>query len=723
MRLHSIRPIHWYVAVVSATGLALAVVLPATQGLSHIQSAPGQFWLFVAFLVLGEMVPVKVPRWNEDVEISTAATFGFALLVGFGPAAAALAHGLATLVADLTRRKPWWKAGFNASQYAVSVAAAGAVLALSGVPHEGMPPAFGPADIPGILAAGAVFFLVNHTLTQVAIALAQGLAIVPNIRSDFAFQASTAFLMLFLSPIAVVAAEQSLWLVPLLALPMLSVYRSTTVWLEKQYKEHQALHDPLTGLPNRRLIHDRIRQAIMGGRRSGRPLAVMLIDLDRFKEINDTLGHRTGDIVLREIGGRLAGLLRETDTIARLGGDEFAVLLPEVPDVAAAIQVADKILKALEAPFVLDGLSLDVDASIGIALYPDHGLDVHTLMQRADIAMYVAKEAHTSCELYTAERDRNSTRRLALLGELRRAIDRGQFLLHYQPKIDMRTRRVAGVEALVRWQHPRHGLMQPDEFIPLAEHTGLIKPLTLHVVDRALAQCRQWQSMGLEVPVAVNLSVRNLQDVNFPEEVGELLQKHEVHPELLELEITESAIVVDPTRALAVLGKLTGMGVRLSLDDFGTGYTSLASLKRLPVRQVKIDKSFIVNMVVDHDDDIIVRSTIELARNLGLQVVAEGVETEDIFERLAGLGCDLAQGYYLREPVSAAELTNWLAALNGPGDTNGHTAGNGQVPTAPELLPLTGADGSGNGKGKKGNGRARGNGHAPAHEENRTKAR
>jgi EAL domain-containing protein (putative c-di-GMP-specific phosphodiesterase class I) len=262
--------------------------------------------------------------------------------------------------------------------------------------------------------------------------------------------------------------------------------------------------------------------------------------------------------------------------------------------------------------------------------------------------------------------------------------------------------------------------MQPDEFIPLAEHTGLIKPLTLHVVDRALAQCWQWQQMGLEVPVAVNLSVRNLQDEGFPDEVGQLLQKHGVDPELLELEITESAIVVDPTRALAVLGKLTGMGVRLSLDDFGTGYTSLASLKRLPVRQVKIDKSFIVNMVVDHDDDIIVRSTIELARNLGLQVVAEGVETEDTFERLAGLGCDLAQGYFVREPASAAELTTWLAALNGVRDGNDHVAGNGKVPGAADVTPMTGASG---GAGGNGNGRARGNGHTPAHEETRTKAR
>jgi EAL domain-containing protein (putative c-di-GMP-specific phosphodiesterase class I) len=293
--------------------------------------------------------------------------------------------------------------------------------------------------------------------------------------------------------------------------------------------------------------------------------------------------------------------------------------------------------------------------------------------------MYLAKEAHTGYELYTIERDHHSARRLALLGELRKAIEDGQFVLHYQPISDMRSGRIGGVEALVRWQHPRHGLMMPDEFIPLAEHTGLIKPLTRFVMNQALRQCRTWHQAGLEITVGVNLSVRSLQDEDFPELVAQLLEEHQIDPSWLELEITESAIMVDPIRALGVLGRLGVMGVGLSLDDFGTGYSSLAYLKRLPVREIKIDKSFIINMALDDNDAVIVRSTIELARNLGLQVVAEGVETEEMWSLLADLGCDLAQGYYLSRPIPAEDLTSWLAgsgrlaAVPEPADSDART--------------------------------------------------
>jgi diguanylate cyclase (GGDEF)-like protein len=680
MHTPTIRPIYLYVAAVSVGGFAVAVALSARgDPLEAISRAPQQFWLFTLFLFLGELIPVKVPRRNEDVEISTSATFAFALVIAFGPVVAVLAHGLATLIADLLRRKPWWKATFNAAQYALSIAAGGAVLGLlTRLPNHASP-AFGPMDLPGILVAAAVFFLLNHTLTQVAICLAQGLPLLPGLRADFVFQGSTAMLMLALAPITVVAAERSLTLVPLLVLPMLSVYRSTTVWLDKQYKEYQALHDPLTGLPNRRLFYDRSDQAIAGGRRSGRSVALMLIDLDRFKEINDTLGHGIGDQVLRQIGTRLEGTLREADTMARVGGDEFALLLPQVSHPLDAVEVADKVLRALEAPFTVGGMSLDVDASIGIAISPEHGRDVHALMQRADIAMYEAKASHTGAELYAPERDRHSTRHLALMGEVRRAIESGQFTLHFQPKADMTTGKVRGVEALVRWDHPRHGLMKPDEFIPVAEQTGLIKPLTLHVIDRALAQFKEWQALGLPLVVAVNLSVRNLQDPKFPGDVERLLEEHGVDPRDLDLEITESAVVVDPIRTKGVLRRLHQMGLTLSLDDFGAGYTSLASLKRLPVQELKIDKSFIVNMAADRDDAVIVRSTIDLARNLGLRVVAEGVETADVWSELAELGCNLAQGYYVRRPAPAVDLMQWLAAshrsANGA-SPNGHY-GNG----------------------------------------------
>jgi diguanylate cyclase (GGDEF)-like protein len=436
---------------------------------------------------------------------------------------------------------------------------------------------------------------------------------------------------------------------------------------QAQENEHQALHDALTDLPNRTLFHDRVGQALTVARREHIPVAVMIMDLDRFKEVNDTLGHASGDELLKQAGERLREALRESDTVARLGGDEFGVLLPKVVDSAAAVSVARKLRKALEEPFTIHGLALQMEASVGIALSPEHGDDVHSLLQRADVAMYVAKEHPGGCEVYARERDEYSPDRLTLLTELRRGIDAGELVLHYQPKAELRSGQVTGVEALVRWSHPTRGLIPPDEFIPLAQKTGVIVPLTFFVLNEALRQCRTWQLEGLNLCVSVNLSARNLLDVNLPDTVGELLAKWEVPPSLLELEITESTILADPIRAMHVLSRLSGMGVRLAIDDFGTGYSSLAYLKRLPVDELKIDKSFVQGMQEDENDAVIVRSTIDLGRNLGLKVVAEGVETNEAWRQLAALGCDVAQGYYLSRPVPAAELAAWLRASRGRG--------------------------------------------------------
>jgi diguanylate cyclase (GGDEF)-like protein len=430
---------------------------------------------------------------------------------------------------------------------------------------------------------------------------------------------------------------------------------------QAEVNEHQALHDSLTNLPNRTLFHDRVHQALASARRDHLHAAVMIMDLDRFKEVNDTLGHASGDELLKQVGLRLSESLRESDTVARLGGDEFGVLLPKVVDAEAAVAVARKLRTTLEEPFTIHGLALQMEASIGIALYPDHGGDVQSLLQRADVAMYVAKEHPTGCEVYTRERDGYSPDRLTLLTELRRAIDRGELLLHYQPKANLRTGEILGVEALVRWQHPERGMIPPDEFIPAAQKTGVIGPLTMFVLDEALRQCRTWSLQGLELCVAVNLSTRNLLDLHLPEAVAELLARWEVPARLLELEITESTILADPVRAMQILSRLDEMGVRLSIDDFGTGYSSLAYLKRLPVDELKIDKSFILGMDESENDEVIVRSTIDLGRNLGLRVVAEGVESPQAWSRLAQLGCNVAQGYFLSRPVPAEDLTEWLA--------------------------------------------------------------
>jgi diguanylate cyclase (GGDEF)-like protein len=421
--------------------------------------------------------------------------------------------------------------------------------------------------------------------------------------------------------------------------------------------QHNANFDRLTDLPNRNLLYDRLQQAILAAQRENQSVALLTMDLDRFKEINNTLGHQSGDLLLQQIGPRLRGILRQSDTVARLGGDEFAVLLPSGTCAEHATEVARKIMKAMEHPFTIGDLQLDVEASIGIAVFPDHGTDVDTLIKRADAVMYVAKEGRSGYNLYSPEQDKSSTARLMLMGELRRAIAEDQLFLLYQPKIDLRSGRIAGVEALVRWQHPERGVIPPDQFIPLAEQTGLIAPLTECVLQKALHQCRAWRGAGIETSVAVNLSRRNLQSPELPGQISRMLKTCEVSSDALQLEITESTIMANPERAMGVLGDLKRMGLRLSLDDFGTGYSSLAYLKKLPVDEIKIDKSFVMNMHSKTDDVAIVHMIIELSHILGLKVVAEGLENQESMDRLIALGCDMAQGYYISRPVPVEEIS------------------------------------------------------------------
>jgi diguanylate cyclase (GGDEF)-like protein len=652
-----------YVAAITMPGLAvLAFELKRAVGLAAHWSW-AELAVFAVFVVVGELRPIRIARRDEQEEILTSTTFTFAILLSSGVAAAVVVRALVSILPSLLGRKPWWKTAFNVAQYTLALAAAGLCLsALSAVPRHG-PVHFLTSDMPAMLVAAIVYFLVNNALAGTALALAQDTPVGQYLGHDLAFQGMTAGVLLVLAPIVVVCAERSLWMVPLFALPMAAVYSSASIALEK----HQALHDALTDLPNRRLFRDRVNQSVVAARRSRVPVAVMIIDLDRFKEVNDTLGHHIGDILLQQVASRLQATLREGDTIARLGGDEFAVLLPSVTGTVAAAAVAEKLVKALEAPFSIRTWTFDIDASIGIAVSPEHGDTVDALMQRADVAMYLAKESRAGFELYSADRDRHSPRRLALLSDLRRALDDGSLVLHYQPKADMRTGGVRGVEALLRWNHSEHGPIPPDEFIPLAEHTGLIRPLTLYVLDHALAQCRAWNDDGIEVGMAVNLSVRNLYDPSFADEVSAMLAKWGVPAAQLEFEITESVIMADPMRAMAVLARLSELGVGLSLDDFGVGYSSLAYLKRLPVTEIKIDKSFVMNLAHDESDAMIVRTTIALARSLGMRVVAEGVEGAETWVKLIALGCDVAQGHYLSKPRPAAEITPILRRLGPAG--------------------------------------------------------
>jgi diguanylate cyclase (GGDEF)-like protein len=423
---------------------------------------------------------------------------------------------------------------------------------------------------------------------------------------------------------------------------------------------HQALHDTLTGLPNRTRLYQRAGRLTKSVRAFGGLAALLLIDLDRFKEVNDTLGHDHGDMLLRDVADRLGDSLRRGDMLARLGGDEFAVLLTDLPDRGAAAELAGRVLAALERPFAVRGVTVQLEASVGIALCPDHGTDVGTLVQRADVAMYEAKREQDRIRVYDARRDPYSPARLQRIGELREALANDELVLHYQPKIAVAGGDVTGVEALVRWQHPRHGLLAPAEFLPLAERTGLMGELTRWVVDAALRQARAWEDEGVEIPIAVNLAAANILDVALPDAVAERLAHHGVPGARLTCELSEHTVMADPRRAGEVLNRLRALGVRLSLDDFGTGQSSLSYLKRLPLDELKIDRGFVSGIVGDDHDALIVRSTIDLARNLGLEVVAEGVEGAEVLQRLRALRCDEAQGFHLSRPLPAEALIEWL---------------------------------------------------------------
>ncbi|MEO8033912.1 MAG: EAL domain-containing protein, partial [Acidobacteriota bacterium] len=423
---------------------------------------------------------------------------------------------------------------------------------------------------------------------------------------------------------------------------------------------HQAMHDSLTDLPNRVMLFDRLEHALERSRNQGGFLALLLMDLDRFKEVNDSFGHHFGDMLLKQVAFRLSNQVDATATVARLGGDEFAIVLPNASDSNAVAATARRLLNTLQQPFVVDGQVLEVGASIGVALAPDHGNDARTLLRRADVAMYAAKHSQTGYAFHQHDIEPRNGEQLSLVVEMRNAIERNEFELYYQPKLHLRSGLITRAEVLVRWRHPTRGLLTPVVFIPLAERTGLIKPLTDWILDRALQQCREWQEVGVPLHIAVNVSAKSLQEQTLPAKVNALLSKWDIDPRFLKIEITESSIMADPAHALAILSMLQSMGVRLSVDDFGTGYSSLTHLRELPVDEIKIDKSFVMGMGTSEADAAIVRTVIDLAHNLGKQVCAEGVETERAWWRLREMGCDLAQGYWISKPLSATEIVQWL---------------------------------------------------------------
>ena len=455
--------------------------------------------------------------------------------------------------------------------------------------------------------------------------------------------------------------------------------------LRRQARENDVLarYDPLTGLPNRTLFRERVEQELRVAPPRRRDVAVLLIDLDGFAEINNTLGSSTGDEVLREAGRRFQAQLGDGTLVARIGGDEYAILCPHAEGVSGALRTAGSLQAGMATPIVVDDLALNVEASIGLAVAAAGGEKLDELLQHADAALARARSHHTRVEVYSAELERFDPARLKLLGQVRQALERGEFELHYQPKVRLTDRRVCGVEALLRWRHPEHGLLMPAAFISLVEQTALIGPLTLQTIDTALAQMVRWRRAGIDLEVAVNLSARNLLDADLPGQVAAALHRHEIPAERLTLEVTESATMIDPARAREVLCSLRDSGVSISIDDFGTGNASIGYLSSLPADELKVDRSLASGVCEDEHTASIVGSIVDLARHLGLRVVAEGIETDEVIERLTELGCEIGQGYLIARPLAEPQLRDWLGSARLSGQTRSHRAGpRGRIATA-----------------------------------------
>ena len=421
-------------------------------------------------------------------------------------------------------------------------------------------------------------------------------------------------------------------------------------------------HDSLTDLPNRALFYDRVGQAINSVNNQNKQLSILLIEIENFKEVYDTLGRNSSDLILKQIATRLQGVVLDQESVARIDGNVFAILLADTSDLTEAEYLAQAIQRAMDQAFVIERLQFAVHSNIGIVHFPEHGEDVDSLVQRAGVALYKARSSNNGYSVYESSFDKHSPRRLTLMSELRNAIERDELELYYQPKVAIQTGELYGAEALVRWNHPKHGFISPDEFIPMAERTRTIKPLSLWVLKRAFQHCATWHKKGVEIKISVNLSAKDLLDPSLPDTVAGVTASTSIKPDWIIFEITESAIMTDPERALITVNRLHQMGFELAVDDFGTGYSSLAYLKKMPLTELKIDKSFVEDIQNSENDAVIVKATINLGHNLGLQVTAEGVETEEILNQLKEYGCDIAQGYYFTKPLSVADFNDWIAA-------------------------------------------------------------
>ncbi|MDQ0686429.1 diguanylate cyclase (GGDEF)-like protein [Streptomyces achromogenes] len=615
-------------------------------------------------VVVGHLVLLGRARWWGGTGSGAALTLAVLLLYGWVPAG--MVSLTVVVLVGIARRHRWRQGVLHGAVDVLGIGAGALLLAACGripsVEHPWTPGSWTVYTGPQVVLVAVAYLAVTRVLLWYL--HAPRLGGLPTVaRTALVRQGLVAVALLGIAPLICVVAVAKPILLPLFAIPLIAL--DSTLWMARARAEEQ-LRDPLTGLPNRQWLLERIWTALDDAERIGARSALMLIDLDRFRSVNDTLGHLAGDRLLLQIAERLKLALPRGAEVARLGGDEFAVLLPVADSTTSATRVARGLVADLSSPLDLDGLTLVLEASAGVAVFPDHALDAEGMLRRADVAMYQAKRDRTGVEVYESKRDSNTPDRLGLLGDLRRALDAHEVQLHYQPKVRF-DGQVAGLEALVRWVHPERGKVPPDEFIAIAESSGLMPHLTEYVLDTALGQVARWRAQGLFVPVAVNVSPRDVHTPGFAGSVAARLARHGVPAGALQLEITEHVLLEDPQRAADTLNALTGHGVKMSLDDFGTGYSSLVHLRRLPVSELKIDRSFVARLAVDAEDAEIVRCTVDLAHSLGLLVVAEGVEDDETWERLRDLGCDAVQGWLVAAAMPADETTAWLRARGSRG--------------------------------------------------------
>ncbi|MFG2884403.1 putative bifunctional diguanylate cyclase/phosphodiesterase [Streptomyces sp. NPDC048297] len=653
--------------VVAAAALALAVGFYRAFSGSHALFPSGTVGWSLALLtgiIVGHLVMLGRARWWGGTGSGAALTLAVLLLYGWVPAG--MVSLTVVVLVGIARRHSWRQGVLHGAVDILGIGAGALMLGAFGrvpsVEEPWRPDSWGIATVPAVVLAAGAYLAVSRGLLWYLNAPRGGG--VPTVaRTALVRQALVAAALLGIAPLVCVVADTQPVLLPLFAVPLVAL--DSTLWMARARAEEQ-LRDPLTGLPNRQWLLERIWTALDDAERIGARAALMLIDLDRFRSVNDTLGHLAGDRLLLQIADRLRLALPRGAEVARLGGDEFAVLLPVADSTTSATRIARSLVAALSSPLDLDGLTLVLEASAGVAVFPDHALDAEGLLRRADVAMYQAKRDRTGVEAYESKRDSNTPDRLGLLGDLRRALDAHEVQLHYQPKVRF-DGQVAGLEALVRWVHPERGRVPPDEFIAIAESSGLMPHLTEYVLETALGQVARWRAQGLRVPVAVNVSPRDVHTPGFAGSVAARLARHGVPAGALQLEITEHVLLEDPQRAADTLAALTGHGVKMSLDDFGTGYSSLVHLRRLPVSELKIDRSFVARLAVDTEDAEIVRCTVDLAHSLGLVVVAEGVEDDETWERLRDLRCDAVQGWLVAAAMPPDETTAWLLARGSRG--------------------------------------------------------